>query len=152
MSSYLVDKKTIDNIVNYVGRHRHLFGDDCFRGFSIDREDLESKEKCSELGRELWYLNFVATHQRYPDLEPDELPGPIPFPNVIQYELEEFGVSVFEAFDSITTLVYQCTEGTVPTMEAYETLETLACALCREALETCSDWREFKKRKLMGGI
>lgn len=152
MSSYVVNKEVIDSIVNYVSRHRNDFSRSCFNGFAVEREELRTKEKCNYFGKQLWHMNFVATHQRYPDLEPDELPGPIPFPCMFDYELTMFGVSAFRAYDCISTLVYQCSEGTVPSTDAYQSLLDLQSALCREALESCSDWKEYNEAKFRRSV
>jgi hypothetical protein len=96
MSSFLVNKKTIDRIVDLV------------KIVSMETANLP-KDK-DKLGQLIWILNHRALHQRYND----------PIPEEVDYTYEFDDCLLGDRIDALECWLYQCYEGDVPELLLYK--------------------------------
>ena len=119
MSSFLVQNKTINNIISYLylgdnarGDLTHIKRELNKLGFSYNTE----KEQ-EALGKALYNLNIEALKQRYGNHINAETEG-----EPYKYEFNAY-TSIFQALKNAECLVYQCSEGNIPTTKLYKWLK-----------------------------
>lgn len=101
MSSYIVDKMTIDRIISGILQSQ------------IDNEIRdECIMDCSDFGQRLWNMNVNAVDQRYDEITRRNV-----------YEFKKVVVSKIQAYKSLRCLMYQCSEGDVPDSELYKQMD-----------------------------
>lgn len=103
MSAYIVDKKTIDRIINGMQQLNlnHEMGDIDI----IDNDDL---------GQQLWDMNAAAVDQRYEETN-----------NKQPYTFNGVNVSKIQAFKSLRCFMYQCSEGDIPYTDLYKQMDII---------------------------
>lgn len=118
MSAYIVDKKCIDNVIHGI---RLLQRD----GYGLPRKMLTGRTE-SELGFVLWEMNQEAVYQRYPEDRATWGMGQID----ASYKPPFSGpCRPIDAYKSMRTLLYQCSEGRVKEWDLYKQLEALKADL-----------------------
>lgn len=120
MSSFLVEDKTINTIVEYIANERDL---DYIRRkikarFNCDLETYEGKEA---LANYMFKMNCKATGERYSE----SAIGLEDFrPLNFKYQCQPF-YNQFSALKSLSCWLYQCAEGEVAESQEYKFFEEL---------------------------
>ena len=141
MSSYVVDNKTINRIVDALEWGTKNSGRQYPNPRYIDESLLVfSKESGIELGNRLYKLNVAAINHRYPDTvgKPNNMPGSIDEngSHVPYKRVEGFpGSNKYQVLKSVQCLIYQCSEGDIPEHGLYKALRQYEFALCRDIVE-----------------
>ena len=120
MSAYVVNRETIDRIVAQLDWDQRLIG--------ASADNLLTGEP-SEIGQRLWAMNVDAVNQRYNEQ------GAVP-----KYKYTQGPVSAMQACVSMRCLLYQCTEGNVPSTPLYQALTQRAGDLAFDLLRTHPDY------------
>jgi hypothetical protein len=92
-------------------RHRDWYPPDVGRFFGDEHRRLDLL--CTtEVGAGLLAECVASVHHRHPDLDHDELPGPIPMPQARQYEFTDFGpvLTIAECASALACYEYQSCE------------------------------------------
>lgn len=125
MSSYLVEKETINKILNYKGEYNENII------FEVFNEHNKTK-----LGKKLLKMNIEALKQRYPQDTDKTRPGTkgdeSAKARVKEYKFQEQRVTSEQAYMSASCLSYQCSEGKVPNKRLYKQLEKLINRIANE--------------------
>jgi hypothetical protein len=110
MSSFIVEKKTIDRVISALSdnaRLREIVRD---IGYDIDIE--KGKDR---LGQDLWALNVRGYNERYNANE-----------TVPPYIYEHISTSQIQGLKSLRCILYQATEGDVPETRLYQKMLQLS--------------------------
>lgn len=127
MSAYIVDKRTIDRVLNAAYFEDYIYVEPF--------ENLRSKsiKDIDKLGQKLWNMNEEAVNQRYSDKQS--------CPKDYHFSLR--GVCIEQGYQSACCLNYQCSEGNVPKKKLYKQLDEFIDALARKIAN-----REAEKAKV----
>lgn len=131
MSAYIIDPETMDQILSYLQSRQAEYN--CLR--------VTSHEDAQELGDQLYEMNVSAVQQRYPDDLPHELPGPSDW-TPAQYRFRAGIPDALDAFDAMSSLQYQCSEGDVPERELFGLLDRAKRDCAVEIARKARDKRE----------
>lgn len=109
MSAFIVDYKTIDNVLSIRLNHdillNHCYLESEYDGlFSSPRGWIH--EQLEELGKEFLRLNIISVEERYPDHE--EMHEEMSYAD--NYKFKDTGCSLAQAIKSIQCLMYQSCE------------------------------------------
>lgn len=129
MSSFVVDKRTINRILSLVNervvRPQRHYGPYARRDLAEIGFPCETEADLAALGLAMYKLNIAATSQRYPDDELDGLPGTVETDAEGQEHLEGYRwershPDEIQAVKSLECWLYQCAEGDAPERELYK--------------------------------
>lgn len=98
----------------------------------------------TELGQQLYKMNYDAIHARYPDTidNSDNVPGPIPpvDPEAFQWRIgRQFTRCAM--LKAIRCLLYQCSEGNVPESPLFRQLSDASESLTYEIISELPEWK-----------
>jgi hypothetical protein len=147
MSAYVVNNKTIERILDFI-RHDQSHGVGSVSRSPIARYsftdwDLTSTEGLEILGRELLTMNRAAVMARYPNDDPDNLPGPID-PQPFNYSNGRITPSIFQAHKAIAHLRYQCSEGDIPDWPLFKQLDDYGKSLAEFWMASQPEYEQAK--------
>lgn len=117
MSAYVVDDKTINNIVAYLKNSMASWRTDWVPRAFEDAYDVESAADFEQLATDLFNMNVEAVEQRYGKGEASEF-RPLDF----QYRIE-IPLPAKLVYSDFRCLLYQCNEGNVPDTGLYQMLQ-----------------------------
>ena len=128
MSSFIVENKTINRIVNlfyFAGfEGSAILKSEIWRklkkeGFNFDFE--EEKHVCEKLGKAMIEMNCKAVNERYGKKDNKHCCEAIK-----SYKYESTSKTpLIQAFKSLNCFLYQCCEGDVPKMKLYKVLKQI---------------------------
>ena len=129
MSSYIVDKETIDKIVTKCGQVDEL-RQLVIQEFGLD---VAGPGDTTRFGRVLLALNHKATSYRYPDKEIDDaLP--------ITYTFTPYTCSLVEGYKAARCWLYQCDEGDFDKHPTFVKMGTVLAGWAEEIVEGLTDY------------
>lgn len=124
MSAFIVSNRTITQAIQALGESR------CFRYNGMSLNDIDD---IKTLGDELFALNAAAVSQRY--REPQA---------VYKYRFEATICNKFQALKSLQCLLYQCTEGDIPSRPLYKALDDCAAFLMYDIVSRMPEYEAAK--------
>ncbi len=142
MSSYVVDPKTINIILNGISYASHYK-----RNYppihSPDEHDqdypwmhsllyVKDKHDCEMLGQSLYDLNINATMQRYPSNTINTLPGSYTDDThtaLATFSFTHVPTDKYRVYRAIKEYLYQCSEGDADDLELFEAISNWCDAL-----------------------
>lgn len=134
MSSYIVDKETIDKIVTtcrQIDELRQMVKE----GFSGPETglDLTVCEDATQFGRALLHLNNWATAYRYPDHEFDDVLS-------AAYTFTSHSCNIVEGYKAARCWLYQCDEGDFDKHHTYRMMEKIMREWAQEIVEGLTEY------------
>lgn len=124
MSAYIVQDKTINQIVTHVHLSRDLEW--------LKQEFAEAIGPCEnfgpDLGRALFLMNIDAITARYGKGQAKEF-------RTLDYKFRLESASELRVYHAIAELVYQCSEGAVPESKLYKLLVELKAAVADSIID-----------------
>jgi hypothetical protein len=113
MSAFLVEDKTITNIVNWLRREQFLFSEIPYKlkGLGFDMTRVEWEER---LGLAMFQLNISGVEARYGKGEA------VKFQKMDYHYRPTESVSLAQVLKSLQCWLYQCCEGNVPETKLYK--------------------------------
>lgn len=114
MSAFIVEKQTIDRIINSILARRT----ELTYAEGIPNIPFDNQEELTAFGQKLWNMNIDAVNQRYD--ESNDIPT---------YAFARIKVSHIQALKSLRCFLYQCSEGDVPATKLYKELDKLSLEL-----------------------
>lgn len=132
MSSFLVGKECVDNILSFLdstnGRaiRQYLHG-----SFSTSTQNFG--DGFDKLGAKMLKLNAEAVGQRYREKA-----------NEPTYEFSRTNAHIIQALKSLQCLIYQCSEGNIPRRKLYREMEKLEFALAKEIVYRLPEYDRAK--------
>lgn len=119
MSSFIVEKKTINRIVTFLDWHGSEYRNDIL-GSQLNRVLKEhniilKKEKdCEKLANSLLLLNKLAVAERYNET------------NILTLmKFKDTKSNIYQVLKSLHCLIYQCSEGEVPEQPLFKMLDEI---------------------------
>lgn len=104
MSAYLVEDKTINNILNCIYLNNRDFSKYACRPLNAAGFKTETENDLTALGKAMLRLNSAALNARYGEDVQD-----IPFSFQLRSDVRDL-----QAFKSLECWLYQCSEGDIP--------------------------------------
>jgi len=131
MSSYIVDNKTINKIVNYIANGKDMD----FHQRQIKEKyniDLKTSLGCKLFGIKLLDLNTSGTCQRYKEQKNTAV--------LADYKYELLIVSRVQALKALSCFHYQCAEGDIFEDSFYNYLEGLKGSIALDIVSDTLEW------------
>jgi hypothetical protein len=138
MSAYIVADKTINNVVNWLGRElEEVYGTIIIRHKLMELGIDPSISGWAEiLGHEMFQLNIRAVDARYGSGEARKF-RPLDF----HYEVTE-PIPMVQVLKSLQCWLYQCNEGDVPTTTLYGLFsDDIQVYLMTELIDTLPEYQ-----------
>lgn len=117
MSAFVVEKRTIDAVVNLWDPHYR-----------------QCDEVRDAFGRELWQMNVDAVNTRYPQ---DKIEPPEDYKNAYPTRFGEQSPAMLKA---LNCLIYQCAEGDIPKRALFTSLQDLSRQVANRIVEQMPDY------------
>ena len=161
MSSYVVDPKTINTIIqglHYASKHDRIYprihnpeeGITILPWMHCDLY-LATRSDAASLGQALYEMNINATWQRYPgDDTEDSLPGTHKDGKLAKYQHELVHASRYAVYEAIREYLYQCSEGDVDELPLFIALSSWQDALAHRITRHHIDQRNQEIQKVKG--
>ena len=131
MSSFIVNYRTINRILNYID----LGINDYSKKYIIS--DLKDKLKIRNLqsfGVKLLKLNIDAVNQRYNENQD--------YSYALGFRFEPFCVLDIQGLKSLRCLLYQCDEGNVPKRKIFKVLEQFSLAMAYQIVGRLEEYEK----------
>lgn len=142
MSAYLVDKKTIDRIINYILNKRNSPDSYTlsfiFRKLSEAGYSVQTEKGLIKLAKAMILLNRRGVSARYGEN----------YNKIVTYTLDEFAPYMngeeydIQTLKSLQCLTYQCAEGNVPNTKLYKLLELFERAIMSKIISELPSYKE----------
>ncbi len=127
MSAYVVEDETINGFVSFVFRNNLSYSDKYYyclfplreAGYLANDPGTDAEFAAKRLAEEMFTLNCDAVEQRYGEGQAKEF-RPLDFKfrkNLVD--------NVYHALKSVTSWLYQCTEGKAPESALYQAIESV---------------------------
>lgn len=131
MSSFMVEDKTINQIVSYLKDGRDL--EWLRRQLKEKGFDLDSKFGAEKLGKNMFYLNCIAIDDRYGKNQAEEF-------RTLDYKYRLEIARPMQAYKSLRCLIYQCSEGHAMKHETYKLLEFISDRLAHHIISKLPEY------------
>jgi hypothetical protein len=133
MSSFLVSKETINNIVTGLTSKTWT---DCIMWDYPFKDVINEDEDFNKLGKELIKLNLLALGKRYGDELNEE--------EINNYEFNFKDSSKIQFIKNLQCFLYQCSEGDIINTKLFKDLRKVEIALINDYI---NDLEEYKTAK-----
>ena len=119
MSAFICNNKTINRILTFLNNPKGILGDLSYTKelFNKGGFDIENEAGLQNLGKAIKNLNCDAVAQRYNEKKDIEA--------VEEYTFKYEFTTLYQAFNHLRCLTYQCSEGNIPETKLYKLLEKL---------------------------
>ena len=126
MSAHMISKSLMDLVVDGVQSQSKQSG---YNPLDLPIDDRDA------LGRRLYKMNGEAIEARYPDVagQPEHYPGAELGWQFYRYNRRSV-VKAIHAYAALSSYLYQCSEGTVPSSELYGFIEWIKASLADEII------------------
>ena len=130
MSAYVIDKTLMDHVI-----------------YGYSKIGIAFAGSVDAAGRQFYKQNLDAVLQRYPKDTKETAPGPGDLSNIHEnYRFQHHSNNnLLNSYSAIQCLIYQCSEGDVPTREGYRDLERLrawiADRIIRDTVGVPDSWK-----------
>jgi hypothetical protein len=126
MSAFIISDETMNRAVNAIRESGNW-------PISITRGDFDTPDGLTVLGVQLFGLNDDAVSQRYQD---ERDPEPMP------YRYRPSRCSAAAHLKALQCLIYQCSEGDVPSRPIYKALRNAEHALMNKIIRSLPDYQK----------
>lgn len=141
MSSYVVDPKTINKIVE--GLRWETWTGHYPETEMLKKANAMFNDQLQEFGESLYSLNIDATMQRYGDPTSETLPGSIGEDGKLATYVykAELRPTKIQLIKSLQCFLYQCSEGNVPETRLFKALEIVVNRLKDEYISGLDEYK-----------
>lgn len=128
MSAFIVEDKTINEVIAYLAHGRNITSEMHVLVSSEAGCDLKTPEGCAALGQAMFELNCAGVDARYDAGESKT------FRDDMDYKFRAtMPPSIIQAYKSLGCWHYQCSEGDIPTSSLlYATMQRVSDILAHE--------------------